>query len=50
MPIDDIVFDPSRFILEVVATAPGTIVAINLDGSSAFSFTQQAETVTIITS
>lgn len=48
--IDDIVFDPTDFILEVVSTTPGTINAINLDGSSSFLFTQQTETVTIIMS
>ena len=46
MPIDDIVFDPTDFILEVAATTPGTINGISLDGSS-YTFTQVAETVTI---
>jgi hypothetical protein len=44
--INDIVFDPSEFVLEVADTTPGTIVGISLDGS-AYTFTQVAEIVTI---
>lgn len=50
MPIDDIVFGPSPFILEIPTVATGTIKAVSFDGKSYDFNPSPGETITIIIS